>query len=126
MKKLLLTYSIALVSLILSLTGCGKPQDAAQEVAPTVVTTTSSGPDCTIVDECTYVQNVFGKKAEYNCVETTYNESEHPEIPSSDFQGKTCIITREDYEVIQTICQFENSSYPCEKTVQGPGPVANP
>lgn len=98
-----------------ALAACGSHSGSSDGVTAIVQPTpvpTPVEPTCSLYNSCTMLSNGWGNvHYEYDCVSTTYQISEHPELEQFvQDAGATCIITQEDYN----------------NGVQGPGPLAIP
>jgi hypothetical protein len=120
---------------LIFLLGCG----SSQQNPPT---TNINAPDssCKMVDHCTYDPTT--KTQEYDCEALRWTPSiaSGATIPSSDYEGYPCIITREDHQISQTdpscdpsnptqFCSsWDSTPYPCcqQQDTQGPGLPALP
>lgn len=118
----------AIFFLFLALAACAKNSDMptaalAAAQAPILMPTPIA---CNMIDTCTYSGGVFPRPT-YNCVSTTYQALEHPEIDSYYFAGESCLTTKEDYLPQMSYCGPPGGpQFPCQIEVQGPGPAAIP
>lgn len=121
------TILVGLV-LIFLVAACGRtplPAVPAPQANP-IVDAINGGPDCVVIDNCTYDRDGFVSSPVYDCQSTTYQAADNnPNIPTADFQGKGCIVTMQDFQPgYCPIPGFQGQGYPC--MVQGPGPVSTP
>lgn len=128
MIKLLILFEVFI------LMGCGQVP----------ITTNSIDNACRIIDTCTY--DPITQKSKYECQALMFQPTlgDGATISYLDYAGAPCIITKQDYQIVQIDpnCSITNptnlcgtgwgGTHPpfipcCEmQTLQGPGPAANP